>query len=315
METLDELFDNFILIRESTHSDSPVTLRGYRAAFELLKKIMPSIDLTTIADFHVIEDFFTKLNQRKRLVGRDSVKVGVKKSTVATYYSKLNKFCVWLERGEHIKKNPFDSIDFPRVYYDNIKFLNKGEVKQILHTVSITIRWGNLLVKKRNELIFLIPLYCGLRRGELLGLDQRDIDLKKKQLTVRAECSKSKRDRIIPLHFQVVQALQDYLAEREKTGCTTPALLVSANRDDRFTGHGLKHLVEQVVAVSGIKFHLHRFRHTFAVNYLHANENDVVRLMQLMGHRSIRMTLVYLRCLPAKMMADQVERLDIDSFI
>jgi integrase/recombinase XerD len=48
------------------------------------------------------------LDERKRYVGKGRIKVGVKKSTTATYWSKLNSFFVWLEAKGAITTNPLN---------------------------------------------------------------------------------------------------------------------------------------------------------------------------------------------------------------
>ena len=85
-------------------------------------------------------------------------------------------------------------------------------------------------------------------------------------------------------------------------------------RDDRSSYDGLKHLVSTVICRSGIRFHLHQFRHTFAVNFLKSS-NNIAKLKQLMGHKDIRMTMVYLRCLPTNEMRGDIENMSIDSLM
>jgi integrase len=74
------------------------------------------------------------------------------------------------------------------------------------------------------------------------------------------------------------------------------------------------HLVKQVRRLSGVAFHLHQFRHTFAVNFLNRG-GDVAKLKQLLGHRDIRMTSVYLRCLPTAAMRGDVENITLDTLL
>ncbi|RJO59499.1 hypothetical protein C4546_01995 [Candidatus Parcubacteria bacterium] len=58
----------------------------------------------------------------------------------------------------------------------------------------------------------------------------------------------------------------------------------------------------------------HQFRHTFAVNVLN-NGSDIAKLKQLLGHRDIRMTATYLRCLPTSAMRGDVETLTLDNLV
>ena len=182
----------------------------------------------------------------------------------------------------------------------------------IFTAIAFTIDWQNQLVRKRNIALMHTLLYCGLRKGECINLKILDIDFLRKLLTVRAETSKSKRERTIPLNTKVLSALQDYAVERKHY--TTPYFFVSNNHDDKLTYNGLKHLMERIVHASGVKFHLHQLRHTFAVNLLN-NGCDSAKLKQLMGHTDIRMTMAYLRCIPSKAMRADLEALSLDSLL
>jgi site-specific recombinase XerD len=77
---------------------------------------------------------------------------------------------------------------------------------------------------------------------------------------------------------------------------------------------GLKHLVTVLRKWSGVRFHVHQFRHTFAVNFLKSS-NNIAKLKQLLGHKDISMTIQYLRCLPPTEMRGDINGMSIDEFI
>lgn len=313
-QNLPQLFAEFIKEEEFSAKLSAETLRGYRMAFELLLKIMPGITLEMISP-KTLTEFFARLEKRERTVGRGIIKKGVKKSTIATYRSKLHKFFGWLVIKEHLKENPFSYMQYPTVSYEDIKWLKKEALEKIITAIEAKIEWDDFLVHKRNAAIFHTLLGCGLRKNELLELKIYDIDLERKILTVRAETSKSKIDRTIPISSLVSRKLEDYLNERRKEKYSTPFLFVSDNCDNKLTDHGFKHLMNKLVRESGVKFHAHQLRHTFAVNMLN-NGCDIAKLKQLMGHKDIRMTMVYLRCIPTSAMRQDVEMLSsLDNFI
>ena len=150
---------------------------------------------------------------------------------------------------------------------------------------------------------------CGLRRGELLGVKLPDIDLARNELTVRSETSKSRTQRIIPLNTRARRDLDDYLEKRRKRHCTTEYLWISEKSDTKLTEDGLKHVIKMIVRESGIKFHIHQCRHTFAVNFLHNSGQNSFKLQVLLGHRSIVSSAIYTRCLPTEIVRADVERL------
>ncbi|MGV8131412.1 MAG: tyrosine-type recombinase/integrase [Candidatus Pacearchaeota archaeon] len=309
-KTIDDLFAEYLLECEFSRKLQPETLRGYMQGFSMFRKLMPAATLETMTNATIVQ-FFKILEQRKRTIGKNKVGSGVKKSTARVYWSKLYNFFTWLHQHEYITENPFRYMKRPTVVWDDLKYLKKEKIEQIfsaLHNPLLT----NPLVVKRNLAMFYILLFCGLRREELILLQLRDIDIERKILTVRAETSKIPRTRHIPLHSTVVMYLKDYIRERKVY--TTPYVFVSRIRDEGLTMHGLTAILHSVKKRSGVQFHLHQFRHTFAVNFLKSS-NNIVKLKQLLGHSDIRMTLVYLRCLPTNEMRADVEHMRIDDFV
>jgi site-specific recombinase XerD len=264
-----QLHKEFMQEQEFSAKLSPETLRGYQHTFDLLIKIMPTITTGVISE-KTMTEFFKRLEKRERTVGRGIIKKGIRKSTVATYRSKLNKFFQWLKLKGKIKENPFDFMEYPDVRYEDKKWLKKEEVEKIMIAIEMKIPWKNLFIQKRNTAMFCVLLCCGLRKGELLGLKILDIDLQRKILTVRAETSKSRIDRTIPLNSLVLRKLEDYISELKKKEYSSPYFFVSGNEDKKFTDHGFKHLIEKLNKKSGVEFHAHKLRHTFAINMLNS---------------------------------------------
>ncbi len=313
MKRLKDLHKQFMEEQEFSAKLRPATLRGYIAAYDLLELIFPGID-TDMVTSKILTEFFKRLEKRERVVGKGRIVKGVKPSTIATYRSKLGKFFDWLVMKQYLEKNPFAEMEYPHVIYGDRKFLKKENMEAIFNAVGFSMPWANNFLRKRNLAIFSVLLFCGLRRGELLGLQLRDVDMQRKQLTVRGETSKSKVDRIIPLNTQALRVLEDYLAERNRREYKTHHLFVSNNVDKGLTENGLKHLLKKIIKFVGFKFHLHQFRHTFAVNLFNANTNPV-KIKALLGHKDIRMTMTYLRCIPQKSMRGDVECLTLDNLL
>lgn len=309
-KNINTLFEEFLYESEFIRRVQPKTLLGYKNAFTLFSKLIPECNLESIQT-HTVLSFFKRLQERERIIGKGAIRKGVRKSTVATYWSKLSAFFGWLELHGHIKENPFKKLPYPTPLYEDRKFLLKQDIEKILTAIHLR-HDNNLLILKRNLVIFHLLLLCGLRREELLQLQIRDIDLDRRILGIRSETSKSGRSRSIPLHSSLIVYLKDYLHIRKQAKC--PSLLVSSKGDSSFSDAGLKHLVDNLRLQSGVQFHLHQFRHTFAVNFLKSS-NNIVKLKQLLGHQSINMTMIYLRCLPVDEMKKDIECLSIDQMI
>jgi site-specific recombinase XerD len=310
---LSELFKEFIVDCEIIEGLREETIRGYKQSFILFNKYFPDLTTEQLSS-KILRQFFITIKTRERIVGKNNKKIGVKSTTIATYRSKLNRFFKWLKNQKYMDSNPMEDVSYPKVEYKDRKYLKKEQIEKILISVGELSDWRSTLIGKRNKLIIYLGMYCGLRRGEFMNIKLDDINLDRKLLTVNGDTSKSKITRVIPMNGRVVSLLKDYLIDRKRKGYKTSYLLVSRNRDNKFTYHGLKHLVEKIKKTSGIPFHVHSLRHTYAVNSLYQG-TDIAKLKQLMGHSDIRMTALYLRCMPTKAMRSDVELLNIESFL
>ena len=310
MEALDEHFNNYINECEFVRRLRPETLRSSKESFKYFKKVVPEV--SSLADLTpaIITVFFKRLQTRERLVGKGVKKVGVKDSTILTYANRLKTFFKWLTERKHIESNPFDSLQLPNPSFVDHRALNGEQIKRIMGAIAQSA--SNPFLLKRDMAIVGILTFCGLRRNELISLEVRDIDLFDGFITVRSETSKSKRTRKLPINPHLKMHLTEYLQERKNRGCKTPYLFVSNGLDRRFTTDGLKHWVERISRRSGVKFHLHRFRHTFATN-LAMQDVGAIKIQKLMGHTDIKMTQTYLRSVSTEDMREDVNKLSFEN--
>jgi integrase/recombinase XerD len=316
---LKPLHQEFMSYSRFTRQVSANTLRGYQNAFDLLARCYPDVTTTTLSP-ELLNGFFEWLQTRERNVGRGAIQKGVKKSTIATYWIKLTKFFSWLVLKGYVASNPLKSeaLEFPRIRYDDRKYLERKDMRKILSAVSATTQWQSDLIRARNVSIIAVALYCGLRRTELLSLRVSDNDLAHDRLIVRAETSKSRMSRTIPLNSEARQSLAKYLDERSRSPIvyTTPFLWVNGYKNAPLKPQGLRYLVRVLCRESQVKFHLHQLRHTFAVNFLHSSGHSSFKLQGLLGHRSIVSTAAYTRCLPPEIARADLERMaDTDNMV
>ena len=307
-----KLFEEYINECQFSKRLRPETLRGYKAVFKTFSKIMPEVISTKELTKEMMDAFFKRIETRERPVGKKIIKTGVKNSTIYTYWSKLNCFCLWLFINGHIIGNPLENIKPPEPVYDDNRALEKADIEKII--TAINLHSKNSLILKRDMLMINLLLFCGLRKGEFISLQVRDVDMENHLLTVRGETSKSKKTRRIPLNPVVMMHMREYIGERNKLGYKIPNLIVSSTEDRGLSVHGLKHCVERLEDLSGVDFHLHRFRHSFASNLARQN-TEAVAIQKLMGHQSLKMTMVYLRSLKAEDFRDDVNRLTIDNLL
>jgi integrase len=315
-----EIFRKFLISEKSSSKKSEETLRGYINVFRILLKFDTDVCLSKI-NVDYIDDFFHIIDERHNVIGRMDGKnrptkytKGLKTSTISTYRHKLNRFFVWLVERNKLSVNPFWYIKAPSVEYINKKYLSKNEIERIVATLY-SIPWKNNFIKSRNIAIFTLLLRGGLRRSELTSIDINDVNLDEGEFVIRADNSKSKIDRTIPLSDGTVNIVKRYVQERNKIQNINSLNLFINEKGERFSNHGLKHLVEKMKKISKVNFHLHRFRHTFVMSYAKNNGNPF-ELKELLGHKDLRMTQAYLKLIPTEDKRKTINKLDnIDNLV
>lgn len=127
--------------------------------------------------------------------------------------------------------------------------------------------------------VILFALNTGMRRGEILSLKWSSIDLKRMLVTV--EKSKNGEKRSIPLSVILVSILQK------------PKIVAISNRVFPYSVAAVKDAFQRARDKAGIKdFKFHDLRHTFATRLVQ-NGVDLYKVKELLGHKTIAMTMRY----------------------
>ena len=288
-KTIASYFEEYLLECEYSKGLRAKTIKTYTDVFNFFSKLMPEVKYMDEFQPYIIQEFFKRLGIRAKAKEKP-----MKASSIRTYFNKLQAFISWLERKGFIDKGfSKQLVKPPNPRYEDEKALSEQTVSKLISTIHLhTV--DDVFMQKRDLVIIYLLLYTGIRRGELLGLSTYDIDFQNKTLFVNGKHSKSKKSRYIPLHFTLLTHLKSYLSYRKSMKSTCDALIVSTKNDTPFTDHGLKHWISKYNRISGIKFHVHQFRHTFACNLAKKNAS-VISIKNVLGHSSLRMTEHYLR--------------------
>ena len=305
---LQKLFKQYINECKFSACLQPETIRGYEAVFNLFLKLVPEVDTVDFLTPEMLNEFFKRIQTRQRIIGNNIIKTGVKKSTIKTQWSKLNAFFAWLYKNNYIRKNPLKGIRPPRVYYDDFRKLEDGEIRKIY--AAIILHSPNSFILRRDTVMVSLLLFCGLRKGELLSLLVSDIDIEKREISIRKETSKSIYTRVIKMHPTLLMNIKEYIKERNSKHYKTANLIASNKEDNGLTADGIKHWVNSLIVKSDVKFHLHQFRHTFACKLAEADVS-LFKIQRLMGHSDIKMTMRYARSLKTENMDDDIGKISI----
>lgn len=183
-----------------------------------------------------------------------------------------------------------------------------GEVKKMIQVVDCRHR-GRWHLEPRSVRTLLLLLYgTGLRIGEAIRLQHRDVDFRERILTIRE--TKFYKSRLVPMNSDLAALLRDYFQKQWQGKRWTPESPFLTTYDGRpVTCQTAELAFKRIRYEAGVKrtddFHfqprLHDFRHTFAVRRLvtwYREGKNVQRLLPhlatYLGHVSIRETARYL---------------------
>jgi site-specific recombinase XerD len=144
----------------------------------------------------------------------------------------------------------------------------------------------------RDYCILTFFLNCGIRLGELVGLNISSIDLAEAKMRVLGKGSK---ERIVYLNEACMTAVREYLFERIEVETSDPALFLS-NQKKRISRRRVQQIVENSLKAAGLDgrgLSTHKLRHTAATLMYQYGHVDVLTLKSILGHESIATTEIY----------------------
>lgn len=163
-------------------------------------------------------------------------------------------------------------------------------------------QWQAILQAAKTEPIrnrFMVALaYDGaLRREELCALEVGDLDPAHRLVRIRAETTKSRRERVVPYSAPTGQLYAAYLHRRREISRDRGPLFLSEsdrNRAQPLTIWSWSKVVAGIAARAEVpRFTTHTFRHLRLTDLARANW-DVHEIALFAGHRSIQSTLLYI---------------------
>lgn len=258
---------------------SKATIRRYKYVINCFCKFTSITNLSEITDAKVRALFYFGRTERKWST-----------HTYVVYQRTLLVFFRWCIKEGYLVSNPVAEIELPKQEKRLPAKLTKQAALSLLE-IAFNYPYEYKFLRCRNHAIFATFLFAGLRKQELLNLKYADVDIE--NLTLFVHQGKGNKDRVVPISYTLAQSLKRYAEERKRLKKTCPEFFASLNRNLGYTENGLKRLVDQIGNASGIKFSVHKLRHTFATLMLEGG-CDIYSLSRMMGHSDIKTTTIYL---------------------
>ena len=223
-----------------------------------------------------------------RLWLEDMMDKGNKASSVCCRLSAVKSFYRYALARGIVKRDPTLDVVGPKKEKPLPQFVKESQMDELLDASS----WGKDYKSTLKRTILMTFYETGIRVSELVGLDDKDVDLVRQELKVTG---KRDKQRIIPFGEELAEALKDYIAIRNReVERKDTALFILYNKGARVNEKWVRHMVgDELSRVCTLKKRSpHVLRHSFATAMLNHNA-DLESVRRLLGHVSLSTTEIY----------------------
>jgi integrase/recombinase XerC len=276
LDTLKEQIKTFCTYLETERNVSPHTLVAYRCDLGQLNRFVNSEkgehSSACDIDHLLLRRFIALLNK------------SAKKSSIGRKLAAIRSFFKYLFRHGVISKNPAELISTPKKENRLPFHLDIDQTTTLMEAPSDDEKHA-----LRDRAILEMLYSCGLRVSELTSLNISEVDLSGGMVRVMG---KGGKQRIVPVGSRAVEAIREYLEDRDELTGTGPLFLNT--RGDRINRRSVTRIVDtHVLRIAAFK-HIspHILRHTFATHMLEGGA-DLRAIQELLGHASLSTTQKY----------------------
>lgn len=263
------------------------TLATYADAFERLQRfaVAQPVALREVQVHHV-RRWLAQLHGR-----------GLAPRSLALVLSAWRGFYRWLGHEGHVTANPVDGVKAPKAAKPLPKAL------AVDHAVALAEHrndGGDAALEARDRCIVELLYGCGLRIGELVGLDVGAAAgaagwIDGADATAHVLGKGSKR-RSVPVGRAALEALAAWTAQRDAHAAPGETALFVSTRGTRLTASQVRSRLKTRAVQAGLPTHVHphMLRHSYASHLLQSS-GDLRAVQELLGHANITTTQVYTR--------------------
>ena len=286
--------DQFLQHMRYERNVSPHTLRSYASDLGQFRKYLLKIE--NLDDISVKD--IDRLTIREWMA---ELHADHKKTSVARKLASLRTFFQFLVREGTIETNPAKLVATPKIERKLPNHLSMEDVVRFIETPDLNTDLG-----KRDRAIIEFLYATGIRVGELVSIDLKDIDFREKLVRVTG---KRKKQRIVPFGEPSLQALMHYLSETRPiflNNCppaTRDANAVFLNyQGTRITTRSVGRMIDKYIKRCADIHDIspHSLRHSFATHLLDQGA-DLRDIQELLGHALLSTTQIYTQVSMEKM--------------
>ena len=273
------MINQFLDYLRYERNTSPLTVQTYEESLRDFESYLTfrdnDLSLSSV-DTDLIRDWMESLMDK-----------GNSASTINKKLSALRSFYRFALKRQLVKTDPAHAVVGPKKSKPLPQFLREGEMDRLFDGLE----WGSSFNNVRARTMLLLFYEAGLRRAELVGLNDSDIDYNAAQLKVTG---KRNKQRIVPFGAELAVALKQYQSVRNEQFGETSGALFLGDKGQRISDSQVYLIVKKYLTmVTSLKKRSpHVLRHTFATAMLN-NGAGLEAIKSLLGHASVSTTEIY----------------------
>ena len=222
-------------------------------------------------------------------------------STLGRRLAGVRAFFRFLQREGHVALDPTGGLPLPKTPKRAPRPLSVDDCFALTDEnpapPSEELSPRQILARLRDSAVVELLYGTGLRVGELVALDVRDVDLHRGDVRVMG---KGGKERVVPIPQQARSALEAWLEVRRHPGVLGEPLFIALRRNkkvgppSRLGARDVRRVLEKRGKEGGIQDHVHphRLRHSYATHLLDMGA-DLREIQELLGHASLSTTQKY----------------------
>ena len=206
-----------------------------------------------------------------------------KPKSIQRHLSSAKGFFRFLKKNNLISSSPFELVTAPKSSDTLPDVLSLEDVAQLLN-----FKPSNT-IEIRDMAIVELMYSSGLRVSETVNINISDFEENMSFLRVIGKGSKT---RLVPMGRFAINAINNWLNEREKISNNTDALFLNS-KGSRLSVRSIQLRLKKMAIKQGLPpVHPHMLRHSFATHMLESS-GDLRTIQELLGHSSLSTTQIY----------------------
>jgi len=203
--------------------------------------------------------------------------------SIQRHLSSAKGFFRFLKKNNLIESSPFELVSAPKSPSNLPEVLSPEDVEQLLN-----FKPSNL-IEIRDMAIVELMYSSGLRVSETVNINMGDFE---EDMTFLRILGKGAKTRIVPLGKFAVNAINNWIIEREKIVTKSEALFLNS-KGARLSIRSVQLRLKKMATKQGLPpIHPHMLRHSFATHMLESS-GDLRTIQELLGHSSLSTTQIY----------------------